>query len=150
MGKAVELVAKSTTMDEKCARCAAIHGRLLLSTKKVDDAIAMLERARKLAADDIDAAHQLAKAYFLAGKHAEAADVYAPLVKQTGDPGLRSEYAIALMKAKRYEDAAKELKMLVEQFPEERSLLERLHEALKKAGDKKGARAVKKKLRKMK
>jgi tetratricopeptide (TPR) repeat protein len=150
MGKAVQLAEKSTSMDAKCARCAAIHGRLLISTKKIDDAVPMLERAVSLAADDIDAGHQLAKAYFLSTKYEQSVEVYARLVKQTGDAGLMNELSVALMRAERYKEAAAVLEKLTDQFPNERTLFERLLEAQTKAGDKKGAKATKKKLRSMK
>lgn len=131
--KGLELAGKATSMNEKCGRCAAIHGQLLLATKQLDDAVKMLERAYSLAKDDVDAAHQLAKAYFLSKKLDKAIELYDALVKGTGDPGLRSEYAIALSKANRHKEAVEQLKVLTEQFPDEPTLKERLRKAKKKA-----------------
>lgn len=148
--KGALVLAKQASDDEKCARCAAIHGRLLLAANNAPDAIAMLERARRLDASDVDAASQLAKAYYLAKRVDDAAKLYGELVEATNDPSLRSEYALVLMKAKRYGDAVTQLKTLTEAFPKEKSLHERLYEAQTKAGDKNGARMTKKKLEAMK
>ncbi len=144
--KGALVLAKQASDDEKCARCAAIHGRLLLASNNVPSAIEMLERARRLDGADVDAASQLAKAYYLAKRVDDAAKLYAELVDATNDPSLRSEYALVLMKAKRYGDAVTQLNTLTEAFPKEKTLLERLYEAQKKAGDTKGARVTKKKL----
>ncbi|MEQ9495881.1 MAG: tetratricopeptide repeat protein [Deltaproteobacteria bacterium] len=147
--KAALDLAKQASADDKCGRCAAIHGRLLLASKDVPGAITQLERAHRITPDDLDAASQLAKAYYLGGRVDDALSTYAKLVEATKDPSLTSEYAIVLMKAKRYKEAATQLDTLTQAFPKEKSLWERLYEAQKKAGDKKGARQTKKKLEAM-
>lgn len=147
---AVALAREAAEFDDRCARCATIYGRLLLASGERDAAIASLERAHELDAEDVDASSQLAKAYFLAKRTDDAAKLYGELVTATEDAGLRSEYTLVLMKAERYDEAIAQLEVLTAMYPKERSLWARLHEAQKKAGRSKDARATKKKLEGMK
>ena len=150
LDEAETLAARAVKLDGKCFTCAMSLGQARLTKRDFAGAVEAYESARTLEPKSSDAQHSLAKAYFLAGKHDEAARLYEDLIRaRPDDYRLRVQTAQVAMARKRYREAVEHLQVVAEANPKQKPLLELLLQAQTKAKDRKGAAATKKKLRRL-
>lgn len=142
------LARKAIEIDSKCFQCNMALGEILLVSKKFDGAAEAYGRAAELLPEEPEAKKKLAKSTYLAGKKKQAFEMYAAqLEKNPDDPAFRFEYAKVLLDGGKPKKAVEQLEKLLESNPDEPNLLKMLYRAQKKAGNRKGARKTKKRLK---
>lgn len=147
---ALTQVNNAIALNPKCFQCAMALGEIHLQQKAFDDAAQAYMNARALNGKDPGPVRKLAVTYFFAGKGAEAMSTFDEAIALApDDPNLKVQAAQVAIKLGKSKKAIPMLQKVLEMAPDNKQLLQLLMNAQKKAGDKKGARATKAKLKKL-
>lgn len=142
---------QAAELDPKAYAPAFVLGEALLLGQRPKEAIPAFQRAVAAAPEETSAQRRLAKAHNLAGEHETALQILDRLIAASPEePMLRAEAAGALVNLGRAKEAVSYLEKAIELAPKERALYVFLEKAQTAAGDKKGAKATKKKLERWK
>ncbi|MBK8012722.1 MAG: tetratricopeptide repeat protein [Deltaproteobacteria bacterium] len=137
-------------LDPKCFQCAMAYGEVLRQKKKFELAAESFEAAVKLAPEDPAPKVSLAKVRYLAGRPAEALDLYDALLKTMPDePALLTQSSQVLLALSRAREAVERLTAADRLAPNTPAILRLLAEAQAQAGARQDAQKTEEKLRKI-
>jgi uncharacterized protein (AIM24 family)/thioredoxin-like negative regulator of GroEL len=112
------------------------RGSELLAKGEAEPARAVLERALELRPKDVKVLGLLGQAYYRLSRFDDAARAWQWLVHESPvEPGARVNLGLALLKAKRYPEAVKQLEVVLDLAPEHRKAMGYLGLALLESGD---------------
>lgn len=112
------------------------RGSDLLAKGEAESARAALERALELRPKDVKVLGLLGQAYYRLSRHDDAARVWQQLVHESPvEAGARVNLGLALLKARRYPEAVKQLEVVLDLAPEHRKASGYLGLALLESGD---------------